>query len=94
MCLSQIKSVVSISTTNDDLCLDRTIVGCIGEIYREECRHSGSRVVPGTTGEDGEGANHLVGVRIVEEGAIVGHDEEVTISGEVDKRVEVVLINV
>lgn len=86
---------MTVSTTYKDFYLDGgTTLFAAVEFYRKDGGHAGSRVVPGTTGEDGVGADHFVGGRVEEEGTVVGKDEEIAITRKVDKRVKIVFINV
>ena len=68
---------MTVSTTYKDFYLDGgTTLFAAVEFYRKDGGHAGSRVVPGTAGEDGVGADHFVGGRVEEEGTVVGKDEE------------------
>jgi len=93
--LSGVEAIITVATTYHDLDLDvgGFFYGRI-ESYGEHSRTAGSRIVPGTSGEDWEGTNHFVGARVEEQGTVIGEDEEIGITGEVDKRVKVVLVNV
>lgn len=84
-----------VAATDDDLGGDEAVF-CVGEIEADgkEGGHSGGRVVAGPAGQGGELADDLVGVEVYEDGAIVGEDEDVAVGGEVDERVEVVLVQI
>ena len=85
---------MGVAPADYDLRWDEGVVVLGIGFYGEEGRHARSRVVAGTAGEDREGADDFVGVRVEKEGAVVGEDKKVAISGEMDKRVEVVLVRV
>ena len=95
--LCQVECSRDVAAADDDLGLDGGggVGGCSGvEVNGEEGGHARGRVVAGAAREDGEGAEDLVGGGIKEEGTVVGEDEEVSVGGEVDERVEVVLVQV
>lgn len=64
------------------------------ELYWEESRHPAGRVVAGAALQGGELQDNLVLLKVKEDGSVVGEDEDVAVGGEVDERVEVVLVQV
>lgn len=76
--------------------LDPNVGGALGglETDGEEGSHAGGGVVAGAVGEDGELADDGGIIRVEDNRAVVGEDEEVAVGGEEDERVEVVLEHV